>query len=240
MPVHVALVDATDTISASDLAEVAGALNQQVQSDFAPTWHVAATVGAYPKAPPHTWRIELRRELDQPGALGYHADENHQPYSLVDVDDGVWTSTASHELLEMLGDPWGNRLHAASALAGWEGSSTRVQYLVELCDPCEKFSYQIGGIEVSDFLLPDFYRSTNRGTHRYSFLGSLTSALEIAEGGYISFVDPADGHLWQRFADNGSFQDKDWGPQSLDGQMLRERCDQLARDHRLPSRTRAA
>ena len=65
MPVHVALVDSTGTIDPADLAEVAGALNQQVQSDFAPVWRVAATVGAYPQAPPHTWRIELRRELEQ-------------------------------------------------------------------------------------------------------------------------------------------------------------------------------
>jgi hypothetical protein len=142
--------------------------------------------------------------------------------------------------LEMLGDPWGNRLHAASALPGWKGTSTRVQYLVELADPCEKFTYQVGGVEVSDFLLPDFYRSTNRGTHRYSFLGSLTSALEVADGGYISFVDPADGHLWQRFAVGGQFQDKDWGVQSLGGEMLRERCDSLARGHRQTGQVRAA
>ena len=121
MPVHVALVDATGTVPASDLAEVAGALNEQVQADFAPRWHVEATVGAYPTAPPGTWRIELVHSTGQPGALGFHADAHHQPFALVDVDVGQWTVTASHELLEMLGDPWGNRLHGARALRAGRG-----------------------------------------------------------------------------------------------------------------------
>jgi hypothetical protein len=228
MPVHVALVDASGTIPAADLAEVAGALNQQVLADLAPAWHVAATVGAYPKAPPNTWKIELRKVIPGSGALGYHSDAHNQPFSLVDVDAGEWTVTASHELLEMLGDPWGNRLHGAKALPGWRGTSKRVRYLLELCDPCERFTYEIGGVPVSDFLLPSFYRSTARGTNRYSFLGKLTSPLEVADGGYISFVDPADDHVWQRFVRNGQVQDKDWGVQELGAEMLRERSDRLA------------
>src|SRR3954454_16778515 len=103
IPVHVALVDTTGTIPAPDLAEVAGALNEQVQADFAPAWHVAATVGAYPAAPPATWRIDLVHGTSG-GTLGFHADANHQPFAKVGVDAGSWTVTASHELLEMLGD----------------------------------------------------------------------------------------------------------------------------------------
>jgi hypothetical protein len=154
-------------------------------------------VGAYPSAPKGTWRIELLRDTGQSGALGFHADSHHQPYAKVDVDTGQWTVTASHELLEMLGDPWGNRLHGAAALPGWEGTSRRVRYLVELCDPCEAFTYPVGGVELSDFLLPNFYRSSPRATAGYSHLGRLTEPLQIADGGYISFLDPADGHVWQ-------------------------------------------
>src|SRR5262249_20085155 len=150
MPVHVALVDASGTISAAELAEVAGAINQQVQADFAPVWQVAATVGVYPTAPPDTWKIELRQQLPAGGGMrGYHTNANNQPFALIDVDAGQWTVTASHELLEMLGDPWGNRLHDAMALPGWQGTSPRLRYLVELCDPCEGFSYEVGGVAVS-------------------------------------------------------------------------------------------
>jgi hypothetical protein len=120
IPVHVALVDETGVFDQSELAEVAGALNEQVQADFRPIWGgPGATVGAYRKAPPNTWRIILQEKLDVQGALGYHTDENNVPVSYVDVIgrngeiDPTWTVTASHELLEMLADPWGSRMHAA-------------------------------------------------------------------------------------------------------------------------------
>jgi hypothetical protein len=232
IPVHVALVDTTGTIPALDLAEVAGALNEQVQADFAPRWRVAATVGAYPSAPPGTWRIDLVHSTGQAGSLGFHADANHQPFAKVAVDIGQWTVTASHELLEMLGDPWGNRLHGARALPGWQGTSPRVRYLLELCDPCEAFTYQVGGVELSDFLLPAFYRSSTHATPGYSHTGALTEPLQIADGGYISFIDPADGHVWQRFVRDGQVSDRDWGVQDLGHEMLRQRSDQLAIEFR--------
>ena len=232
IPVHIALVDSSGQIDPDELSQVAGALNEQVQADFAPRWHVAATVGAYPSAPEGTWRIEVVAEMDQPGALGYHSDDHHQPFAKVLYQPGQWSVTASHELLEMLGDPWGNRLHGADALPGWEGSSPRVRYLVELCDPCEAFTYQVGGVDMSDFLIPVFYRSSQRAVAGYSQTGNLTSPLEVADGGYITFLDPATGHLWQRFVQNGQVQDKDWGVQDLGHEMLRERADRLAQEFR--------
>ena len=238
IPVHVALVDESGSINASELASVAGALNEQVQADFAPAWKVAATVGAYPSAPPHTWRIELQEGLDEPGAAGYHSDEHHQPFAKVDLTAGDWTVTASHELLEMLGDPWGNRLHTAAALPGWSGSSPRVRYLVELCDPCERFNYQVGGVPVSDFLLPAFYRSSRRAVVGYSHTGSLKAPLEVADGGYITFLDPETGDVWQRFVEGGRTEDKNWGPQQLGAKSLREFADERAREYRAEVRAR--
>lgn len=234
IPVHVALVDTTDTVAASALAEVAGALNEQVQADFAPAWRVAATVGAYPAAPPGTWRIDLVHQTPG-GTLGFHADANRQPFAKVAVDAGRWTVTASHELLEMLGDPWGNRLHGAAAPTGWQGASPRVRYLLELCDPCERFTYEVGGVEVSDFVIPAFYRSSRRNAAGYSHTGRVTAPLQVAEGGYMSFLDPADGHVWQRFVRDGAVEDHDWGVQDLGADMLRERSDRLAERFRARS-----
>jgi hypothetical protein len=229
IPVHVALVDMSGTIDRATLAEVAGALNEQVQADLAPVWRLAATVGAYPAAPPGTWRIELHDGIDQRGAAGYHTDEHHQPYALVDLRAGEWTVTASHELLEMLGDPWGSRVHTAAALSGWEGEGARVRYLVELCDPCERTTYQVGGVEVSDFLLPWFYRSSHRGTvSGYSHTGALGEPLEVLDGGYISFVDES-GDWWQRFVVSGQVQDRRLGPPDQSKGTLREWIDEQTR-----------
>jgi hypothetical protein len=74
MAVHVALVDATGTVSAADLARVAGAQPASPVSDFAPVWHGAATVGAYPEVPPHTWRLEMSRG-GEPGGVPDHRDQ---------------------------------------------------------------------------------------------------------------------------------------------------------------------
>ena len=235
IPVHVALVDSSGSIDADELAAVAGALNEQVQADLAPAWHVAATVGYYPRPPANTWRIELQRGLDVRGAAGYHSDHNHQPFSKVDIEaGGEWTVTSSHELVEMLCDPWGSRMHAAAALPDWQGESRRVRYLLEACDPCEAVSYPVGGIDVSDFLLPAFYRSSRRGSvSGYSHTGALAEPLQILPGGYISFMDPATGHWWQRFVDDsGRHEDRDLGEPDASAASLREWLDEKAREYR--------
>jgi hypothetical protein len=198
IPVHVALVDLSGKIARSDLQEVAGALNEQVQSDFAPEWHVKATVGAYDAVkdiPPATWTIMLREDIGEPGALGFHSDDHNQPFALVDSDAGDWTVTASHELLEMLADPWGNRLHTARVPEGVEPGNVglthhhvRVQYLVEVCDPPEMAFYEIGGVKVSDFLLKDWYRTQPRPSRAYSHMGYCQEPRQVAPQGYVSFA----------------------------------------------------
>lgn len=233
IPVHVALVDASGTIEASTLAEVAGALNEQVQSDIAPAWKVAATVGAYPTAPRGTWRIELQETIEVEGAAGFHSDERGQPFAQVALSDGNWTVTASHELVEMLIDPFGSRLHGAKALSGWEGSSARVKYLMEPADPCERVEYEVGGVPMSDFVLPSFYRSAPRGSlAAYSHTGAVTEPLQILDGGYISFIDPADEAIWQRFVENGESVDRQLEPPAGRLLNLREFCDEQSRAYR--------
>jgi hypothetical protein len=232
IPVHVALVDATGTIDAAQLAEVAGALNEQVQADVAPVWKVAASVGAYPEPPAGTWRVELKAGTGDEEAAGYHADEHGQPYAIVGLDDGNWTVTASHELIEMLVDPFGSRLHTAVALPNWEGTSPRVRYLMEPGDPCEVKSYQVGGVPLSDFVLPSYYRTpASEADGKYSHTGAVTKPLEILEGGYISFFDPETGRGWQRFVMRGEMHDREL-PLEEGRLNLREFCDLHARKYR--------
>lgn len=233
IPVHVALVDISGTIEPADLAEVAGALNEQVQSDIAPAWQVAATVGTYPEAPQGTWRIELREKIDAKNAGGFHSDKFGQPFAQVLLGAGSWTVTASHELVEMLVDPFGSRLHGAAALSGWAGGSARVRYLMEPADPCERVEYEVGGVPMSDFVLPSFYRSSPRGSlAAYSHTGAITEPLQILDGGYISFVDPATEAVWQRFVEDGKVVDKEL--RIPEGRILnlREFCDERARAYR--------
>ena len=115
---HVALVaddNVEGALSPSDLSRVASALQKQATRDFGPIWRVAATVDAFPRledVPLGYWPIIVGEEGQ--GGGGVHLDDNNQPYALVDLTPD-WTVTASHECLEMLADPFGNRLVAGDS-----------------------------------------------------------------------------------------------------------------------------
>jgi len=237
IPVHVALVDMSGKVSSTELAKVAGALNEQVQADVAPAWKLAATVGAYPESPAGTWRIELHETIPERGAAGIHLDEHGQPYSLIALADGEWTVSTSHELIEMLVDPFARRLHTAKLLDGWSGpeAPTRVRYLLEPCDPCERVTYEVGGVPVSDFVLPKFYRSSGTESGEgYSHLGSVSKPLEVLDGGYISFFSASK--LYQRFVEAGHTKDVAIEPEATGPEgsqlSLREIADRHAEAHR--------
>jgi hypothetical protein len=60
--------------------------------------------------PNGVWPIFFIDPKDEPGGqgLGVHLDKNHKPFAFV-TDSDQYTITASHELLEMLTDPFGTR-----------------------------------------------------------------------------------------------------------------------------------
>lgn len=188
---QVALVSEAASVNFAQLIKMEEALQIQVDRDFAPHWGVSASVRAYASraaVPAGVWPIIIQDTLDQPGAAGYHTDANGQPYALVDAADGEVSVTVSHELLEMLADPWGNRLISAPDVR--PGATGNVHYLCEVCDPCESHSYAINGIPVSDFYFHNYLTDPKGdGVTQYSFLGSLTSPRQMLDGGYLSFVD---------------------------------------------------
>lgn len=240
IPVHVALVDKTGKIKRAALDKVAGALNEQVQADFAPVWKVKASVGSYSQAPAGTWAVIIENKLDAPGALGYHTDVNGQPVSYVEYASD-WPVTASHETLEMLADPFGNRMHSArlpeavedqwSYTFGLKTLRTHVHYLLEVCDPCEETSYAVGGVKLSDFLLPPYYRSTRSGMFDCSHANGVKTPREVADGGYVSFMGP-DNVWFQVFAQGGGYQVQKLGTFDKSYGSLRAFADAKAREYR--------
>src|SRR6476646_8179488 len=155
---QVALVSEMREVSASEVTRVAAALQKQASRDFAPLWEVNATVDAFVKlddVPLGYWPVIVMKNIKQSGAAGVHLDKDGQPFALVQYDES-WTLTASHECLEMLADPFGNRLIAGASPKKGQG---RVEFLVEVCDPCEDASqaYSVNEVVVSDFVTPHFY-----------------------------------------------------------------------------------
>lgn len=198
LAMHVALVSEESGIQAGELSEVAAALQKQITRDFAPIWGVTGDVAAFAaleQVPLDYWPVIIRDDIGE-DAEGVHLDNQGQPYALVKYDAG-WTLTASHETLEMLADPFGKRLVAGDSLVAQQG---RVQYLVEVCDPCEapNFAYSINGVTVSDFYTPHFFDPVTAAGVRYSFGGSLSGPRDVARGGYLSWFVPALGQWWQR------------------------------------------
>ena len=116
-----------------------------------------------------------------------------QPFSLASVE-GAWTVTVSHETLEMLADPYGNRLVAAAHPLD---RARRVCYLLEVCDPCLSMYYTVNGVPVSDFYTPRYFDPVRIASVRYSFTGAIERPLEILPGGYLSWIDPLDSALYQ-------------------------------------------
>lgn len=226
---HVALVSESKHLSFDKLAPVAAALSKQMIRDFEPMWRRTAVVTAFqaPSAVPvGYYQMIIKDDIDAPGAAGYHSDENNQPYSWIQYDSS-WSVTCSHELLEMIADPWGNRLYPGVI------QGKRVQILEEMCDPCEAFTYVIDGVTVSDFVTPEFFSAAPRKDHHYSFLGNLTSPYEVADGGYISWIDPSDNH-WYQLTNFGGVQVSDLGPAAeltKGFKTLREAIDHYSATH---------
>jgi hypothetical protein len=202
---HVALVSEESQIKIQELTKVAAALQKQVTRDFAPLWKVEADVSAFARledVPLDYWPVIIKDSIDDPDAEGYHEDDHGQPFSLVKFSEG-WTLTASHEVLEMLGDPFGRRLVAGQSPVTGQG---RVKFLVEVCDPCEgaQFSYKVNGVQVSDFYTPNYFDPETSSTVRYSYRDAIKSPRQVLKDGYLSWYDPATKKWWQRTWFGGS------------------------------------
>jgi hypothetical protein len=201
LQINLGIVDTTNSIHPTMLAETAAAINIQVTRDLPQFWPVSATVATLPNPnsiPQGVCPLYLVAQLPD-GEGGVHQTDQNQPYALVAATPGTnaWTIDASHEIVEMLIDPFGNRLQVSTAIrindAGDDviDANGGFEYLVEACDPCEapNFAYPINGIMVSDFLTQNFYdRAITPGT-RYSFTGALTRPRQLLPGGYISWRD---------------------------------------------------
>src|SRR5919198_1048938 len=175
LTISVAVVSEVRNHDERDVARVTAALQRQAIRDFRRIWRVEATVDSFPvleDVPVGYWPILIREDIGTPGAAGIHLDKDGQPFALVSMSDS-WSLTASHELLEMLADPFGNRLVPGQSPKPDQG---RVEFLVEVCDPSEadQFGYTVNDILMSDFYTPHFFDPVKADGVRYSFTGAIT------------------------------------------------------------------
>ncbi|WP_185626095.1 phospholipase D-like domain-containing protein [Burkholderia cenocepacia] len=196
LPARVALVTKSTKVDYSNLARVAQALNLQVSRDLAPLWNVAGTVVALEsvdRLDPGLWPVYVVDEVPE-GTAGFHLTEHNQPYAIVQSGD-TWSISASHEVLEMLVDPSGNRLTASNAVTiidnEVQDGDGKVEYLVEICDPSEDaaYAYLIDEVLVSDFYTPHYFDPAGSSGARYSFSGRISRPRQVLPNGYLTWFD---------------------------------------------------
>lgn len=207
---HIAVVTETPAIDFNQISRVSAALQKQVSRDLAPIWDIRATVDAFATledVPIDYWPIIISDNIPAPGASGIHLDKDGQPFALVQ-NSPTWTLTASHECLEMLCDPTGNKVRAGPSPDPRQG---RVLFLLEVCDPSEAsaFAYTVNGVTVSDFYTPNYFDPVVAAGVRYSFTGALRQPRQVLKGGYISWHDPSSDHWFQQtfFGETAEFRD---------------------------------
>jgi len=205
---QLALVSESQSVSQSDLALVGAALQKQATRDLVQFWDLKATMDVFPRledVPIGYWPIIIMDDIHVAGAAGVHEDENGQPFALVTANDDrdVWSLTCSHEMIEMLVDPFGNRLIASDSPKADQG---RVQILVEACDPSEaaEFAYTVNGVLVSDFYSIRFFDPVAAAGVRYSFTGAIQEPRQVLRDGYLSWLDPSTGSWWQEIWFDGN------------------------------------
>ena len=208
---HIALVSQSKNVEFKDVARVSAALQKQVTRDFGPIWEIQATVDAFAEleqVPIDYWPIIVMDDIHT-DAAGIHLDKDGQPFALVKFSPG-WSLTASHECLEMLCDPSGDKVLAGKSPNPDQG---RVLFLVEVCDPSEAsaFAYTVNGVAVSDFYTPRYFDPVAAPGVRYSFTCAITKPRQILKGGYISWHDPKTDHWNQEVYFGGKPEFRDLG-----------------------------
>lgn len=190
-------------VTDAQVQAVLPALQQQLDRDFCPSWglgqfHIEFRAKGAPIAKGE-WQFLFLDKTDDASALGYHDQTaNGDPIAYIGVqettaDGGLWSVTASHEMLEMALNPH---------LDDSEYNSTANRFdIKEACDAVEadELGYKIGDVQVSDFVLPGWFTPEVTPSAPLSFCGHVTKPFELAAGGYISFVDlnqPSKG--WQQ------------------------------------------
>ena len=205
-PIRLGLASRSKSVALADLVKVASAIALQVARDFLPIWNVMATVSALAdpdSIPPGVWPIFVTDDAVGSNLAGLHLNKAGQPYALIQAG-ATWSLPASHECLEMLVDPTGNRLAVSTGIDVVDGKiidtpERKFSYIVEVGDPSEdpKYAYLIDDVLVSDFYTPHFFDTVASSGIRYSFTGSITQPRQILDNGYISWLSADMDTLFQ-------------------------------------------
>lgn len=180
------------------LAQIIEALQIQVSRDFASVYNIDAKLTLTTQDNGDIPIYIVDTVADAPaGALAWHTvNDKGLPYGIIPMkivlDDGENPSpTISHELLELLADPYCN----TTKTAVYKDKKSLLAY--EDCDPVESDAYIVHGIHVSNFVFPSWFVVGAKGP--YDFMRKLTAPLSMTKGGYLQYEV---GGAWNQVVDD--------------------------------------
>ncbi|MFC5472422.1 alkaline phosphatase family protein [Paraherbaspirillum soli] len=216
--VQISVINRSNTISDRELHRVIRAINRQVAEDFEPYW---AFGGRLRLDGPTGCDADLKDLKELRGdailylldtaaandALGYHERNlSGIPCGFVFLDvckqlGDEWSTALSHEALELIADPLCNLLVQGPHP---DIDDRRVYHYFEMCDAVQAQSYEIDGVRVSNFVLPQYFSEGEREHARNDFCSSGLTAFHVNPGGYIGFFDPATNGNDKFFANDAT------------------------------------
>jgi hypothetical protein len=181
------VVTNTSSLPDAEIVDALPAFQRALDEDFAAVWPVAGGsklfLGA---APPDAWEIRIVDSPDCVFCAGYHDVDNGVPYAVVSrLDD--WQLTFTHELWELLVNPYGDRVAIV------QPKQEKRVYALETADPveAEKFAYPRPSatgrpVRISDFVTPAWFQRGSVGP--WDFTRGTKRPLQLLEDGYQVYL----------------------------------------------------
>jgi hypothetical protein len=159
------------------------ALQVYVNRHVEPVWRTRAKLVKSTDFVPGAWAMVFLDDADQPGALAYHdLTPDGLPEAKVFVrttlqNNDLVSTSASHELVEMLVDPGINLMTT--------GPDPKATYAYETADPVEQYAFALDRIPMSNFVYPSYFETFRApGSVPFDHLRVVSAPFQILPGGY--------------------------------------------------------
>jgi len=195
---QIAVINASTVLSDQELATMVEAVQAQIDQHFGSAWGIPAALQFIPRGvrpPADMWWMAVLDDADQAGALGYHDITSAglplgKVFARTDQRYGYLVSvTLSHESSRCSPTPDVNLLVQ-------DGRRVRRFWAYEICDAVETdgLGYAINGIQVSDFVLPEYFETFRTGVQT-DYRGHLRAPVPaLTAGGYMAYVENGTWH----------------------------------------------
>lgn len=179
---RLAVVSHRPGLAQYELYAFCNALEKQLRKDFLPVWgrYVTPFVARDGAASPDAWQLHL---WDGPQALADLAFRGRHAFSRVPTGhvfetSSRWAEIASHEVLEMLVNPYVNQYAVRRFGDQYE------LWPQEICDPVQGQTYAVDKVLLANFVYPAYFVETDVTTGVFDHLRKLQGPFTIANGGY--------------------------------------------------------